>query len=269
MQPIALFRASPTGAKGSISGADGDRMRRTLTTLGAVVTALALAQVHPTSASAASFKLRYSTGFGGAAPSHRVWTIYNGKPRCCSSRWAPSQVSNRNGHLRLTAYHSSGGWLSGGLSMGRSLNQTYGAWSIRFRMDRGVGVKMCALLWPDRGWPPEIDFAENSSADAMRRLITSTLHYGSRNVMIHNRHSLNYGTQWHTMGVRWTPHRLSFRMDGRPWATVTSHVPDRPMHLGIQETVGLSNGHGSGPDSTTPKRVRLWIDWVKVWRYIP
>jgi beta-glucanase (GH16 family) len=268
MPSTDLFRIPPLGTQGPAAGADSNRMRRTLTTVGALVTALALVPGHPTAAHAASYKLRYATGFGGTI-SHRIWTVYNGKPRCCSSRWAPSQVSTRNGYLRLTAYRSpSAGWLSGGLSMGRSLNQTYGAWSIRFRMDPGVGIKMCALLWPQVGWPPEIDFAENSSSDAARRLITSTLHYSSRNMMVHNRHGLNYGTAWHTMGVRWTPHRLSFRMDGRPWATVTSHVPTRPMHLGIQETVGLSNGHGTGPTSSTPKRVRLWVDWVKVWRYV-
>jgi beta-glucanase (GH16 family) len=157
-------------------------------------------------------------------------------------------------------------WTSGGISMGRSLNQTYGAWSFRFRMDPGVGVKMCALLWPRQGWPPEIDFAESSSADANRRGLSSTLHYGSSNSMLHRHLAVDYSA-WHTMAVRWTPRRISYRLDGHMWATVTSHIPDKPMHLGIQTTVGLSNGNGQVPDSTTPAHVGLHIAWVRVSRY--
>src|SRR5690242_16956613 len=154
-------RTSPSG---SGSGADGDPMTRLLTIIGAAVTALLISQVHAAGADAATFKLRYSTGFGGAV-SHRIWTVYKGKPRCCTSHWSPSHVTTHGGVLTIDASRDNGAWTSGGLSMGRSLNQRYGAWSIRFRMDPGVGVKMCALLWPQAGWPPEIDFAENSSAD--------------------------------------------------------------------------------------------------------
>jgi beta-glucanase (GH16 family) len=244
------------------------RMKRPLLAL-AVATAACLALQLQVTPAHASFKLLYATNFGGGSIKKSIWTIYKGKPRCCNSRWAPSHVTSHNGILTIDASRdpSTGEWTSGGLSMGRSINRTYGAWSFRFKMDKGVGVKMCALLWPHRGWPPEIDFAENSSSDGARREITSTLHFSSRNRMVHRRRSLNY-SKWHTMGVRWTPHKLVYRLDGRPWAKVTSHIPSRPMHLGIQTTVGRSNGWGTNPDSTTPNHVGLYIDWVRVWRWV-
>jgi hypothetical protein len=40
------------------------------------------------------------------------------------------------------------------------------------------------------------------------------------------------------------------------------------MHLGIQTTVGLSNGNGSGPNNSTPAHVGLHLDWVRVWKYV-
>ena len=42
-------------------------------------------------------------------------------------------------------------------------------------------------------------------------------------------------TQWHTLGVVWTPGRLVYTIDGRNWATVANaNVPSTPMVLDIQ-----------------------------------
>jgi beta-glucanase (GH16 family) len=75
-------------------------------------------------------------------------------------------------------------------------------------------------------------------------------------------------TKWHTIGVTWAPGLLRYTLDGRTWAQVTGrHVPDVPMHLGIQTHVGTNGQTGPNPDSTTPSRVGLQIDWIKIWRY--
>jgi beta-glucanase (GH16 family) len=242
-------------------------MKRPLLLIPAIAALVVVCCALPAVAAAGSFRLYYGTGFGSIP--YQKWRVFSGKPRCCSSRWSPSHVTTSHGILTIDASRNAtgGGWTSGGLSMGRSMNLTYGAWSIRFRMDPGVGVKMCVLLWPKGRWPPEIDFAENSSADGARHLITSTLHYSSANRMIHNRRAVDY-SNWHTMGVRWTPRKISYRLDGRVWAVVTSHIPSRPMHLGIQTTVGLSNGFGANPTSATPSHVGLHVDWVRIWRYV-
>ena len=156
--------------------------------------------------------------------------------------------------------------MSAGVSMGRSLNQTYGKYRVRFRITKGRGVGMCMLLWPKHGWPPEIDFAEESSAVGARRWETSTLHYGRRNSEIHHRVHANF-THWHTIGVNWRPGKLVYVLDGHAWARITGpEVPDVPMHLGIQTHVGTNGNTGLDPDSTTPAKVGLQIDWVKVYR---
>jgi beta-glucanase (GH16 family) len=243
-------------------------MRRAVLILAAVTCGVALnGYLQPAHAATAPYQRIFTANFNGSL-NRSIWTVYDGRPSCCTSLWSPSAVTTSGGVLTIDASQDplTGQWTSGGISMGRSLNQTYGAWSFRFRMDPGVGVKMCALLWPEQGWPPEIDFAESSSSDANRQELSSTLHYGAGNTMIQHHLAVDYST-WHTMGVRWSPTRISYRIDGYRWATDTADIPDQPMHLGIQTTVGLSNGNGQMPDSSTPAHVGLHIAWVHVSRY--
>jgi beta-glucanase (GH16 family) len=243
-------------------------MRRALAILAILTCAVTFNHFsQPAHAASAPFQRIFTANFNGAL-NRQIWTVYDGKPSCCSSLWAPSAVTTSGGVLTIDASQdSSDTWTSGGISMGRSLNQTYGAWAFRFRMDAGVGVKMCALLWPAQGWPPEIDFAENSSSDGVRHALSSTLHAGSANMLTQNRLAVNY-SHWHTMGVRWRPGIITYRLDGKAWAQIRgASVPSQPMHLGIQTTVGLSNGNGQVPGSTTPAHVGLHIAWVRVSRY--
>jgi hypothetical protein len=44
-------------------------------------------------------------------------------------------------------------------------------------------------------------------------------------------------------------------------------VPNVPMHLGIQTHVGTNGNTGLVPDSTTPAKIGLQVDWVKVYRW--
>jgi hypothetical protein len=70
---------------------------------------------------------------------------------------------------------------------------------------------------------------------------------------------------WHTIGVNWTPGKLLYILDGHVWAQTTgSHVPNVPMHLGLQTHVGSNGKTGTLPDSSTPSKVGLQVDWIKV-----
>lgn len=218
-----------------------------------------------------SFQPYYYSNFNSPLSSS-WWTVYSGRPRCCSSTiWSPTHVHVANGVLTLdTSRDPNFGdhWVSAGVSMGRSLNMTYGQWLVRFRMTRGAGVGECMALWPHVGWPPEIDFAEESSRyGATRSAMTATLHYSSHNDEIHNHVSGDF-SQWHTLGVDWLPGRIVYLLDGRTWATVTQHVPSQLMHLIIQTGVGSNGSTGVMPNSTTPAHVDLQIDWVVVERYL-
>ena len=245
--------------------------RKTFLLVVVVVTALLLAGASAARSSTPSFLLRFDAEFSHTrlAPG---WTQYHGRDGCCKmTYWAPSHLVERGGVLTMRigrdpAYGYN--WIAAGISQGRTLNQTYGWWSVRFRMARGAGTAFAMMLWPQNGWPPEIDFAEEGPAmGASRSLVTSTLHYGQGNTMIH--HNLRVDLRkWHTMGVRWTPGRIEYRLDGHTWATITgSAVPHQPMHLCIQTEVGPKGTDKTMPTAHTPSPTKLQIDWVHVYRY--
>ena len=203
------------------------------------------------------------------------WGRYSGQPGGDPGGWwAPSHVVVRNGILNLETYRDSrfgGRWVSGGVSSARALRQTYGKYEVKLRMDRGRGVAVVALLWPSEGgWPPEIDFAENGGEQGLRRDITATLHYGARNLQIQRTLWADF-TRWHVLGVRWTPGRLAYTIDGRVWASVVSRaVPAEPMELDIQTQTGTCDDPSAPcPNATTPARVIAQIGWVAAYAYRP
>ena len=100
------------------------------------------------------------------------------------------------------------------------------------RWGRGIPI---ALLWPTVGWPPEVDFYEDSPTNNTRPAEAATLHYSAANTRIQKRLTGVDFTQWHTLGVEWTPAQLVYTIDGQTWATVTgTGVPSVPMKLDLQ-----------------------------------
>ena len=200
-----------------------------------------------------------------------VWTRYSGVPRCCKSTiWSKGHAVASGGMLNLQTYKDpaySGKWVSGGVSLARSVNLTYGNWQIRFRFDKGTGVGMCIGLWPKTGWPPEVDFAEESSTVGNRSSISATLHYGAKNNLIHKYLSADFSA-WHVIGVQWYPGHINYTIDGSTWASISgSEVPNVPMHLFMQTQIGSNGFSGTLPNGTTPAHVNLQVDWVKIYRY--
>ena len=194
-----------------------------------------------------------------AGYSSKIWTGYNGTPRCCkATRWSRSHLVARRGVMTLENYRDSGfggQWVSAGISMGRSLNQTYGKWTVRFRMDRAVGIGMCMGLWPKKGWPPEIDFAEESSQYGARGVETATLHYGAHNSQIRRKVTGDF-SKWHVIGVAVdaAPARLP-AWTASAGARSPASRSHQPMHLFIQTHVG-SNGKGGGMPAALVHRRR-------------
>jgi beta-glucanase (GH16 family) len=199
------------------------------------------------------------------------WGLYSGQPGGDPGGWwAPSHVVVRNGVLNLETYRDprfGGRWVSGGLSNARALKQTYGKYEVRFRVDNGKGVAAILLLWPVRDhWPPEIDFGEDGGMTGRRRSMSATLHYGAENHLIQREVRADF-TRWHTIGVEWTPGKLVYTLDGRPWGRVRSrHVPSEPMELAMQAQAGTcGDRYAPCPDSSTPAKVNMQIHWVRVY----
>jgi len=187
---------------------------------------------------------------------------------CCKdSRWAPTHVRSRHGALRIKTYKDAaygGKWVSGGVSMARMVNQTYGRWVVRFRMDKAVGVGMDVALRPS-GSGTVVDWIEESSdKGGARRIETATLHYG--NTRVHARVRANF-TKWHTMTLSWKPGRITVKLDGRRWADFRHHIPSSPMHLVMQTNTGTNGFTGVMPNASTPRLVALQIDYVAIYRY--
>ena len=216
------------------------------------------------------FRDDFSHGLDGSR-----WGAYSGQPGGDPGGWwAPSHATVRGGMLNLESYRDSrygGRWTSGGVSSAMGLKQRYGRYLVRFRMDGGRGIAGVLLLWPSDGdWPPEIDFAEDGGITRRRRSITATLHYGSDNRQIQRTVRADF-TKWHTAGVEWSPRKLVYTLDGRPWATVRSaHVPSRRMELDMQTQAGTcGDQYAPCPDAGTPAHVNMQVDWVAAYRYRP
>ena len=163
----------------------------------------------------------FTDDFPGAGVDKRKWGLYSGQPAGDPGGWwDPSHVEAGGGVARLRTYRDprfGDRWVSGGMSSARGLTQLYGKYDVRFRMDAGYGIASIVLLWPTADhWPPEIDFAENGGRTTVRDRMSATLHYGEDDRIVQE---TVYGdfTRWHTMGVEWTPGRLVYTLDGRPW----------------------------------------------------
>jgi hypothetical protein len=208
---------------------------------------------------------------GGLDPS--AWQVYDdsmpgGDP---GGWWSASHVSVTNGVLQLSTYRdpsacifgcqSIDDYVGGGLKMLHS--QQYGKYLIRMRADDAEGVTMVALLWPtDINSNGEIDIAEDNGASP-RTQFNGTM-YTMNEVPTTNMLNVDM-SQWHTVGVEWTPGRVIFTIDGTNWATVTNDgVSDVPMQLAIQQQTwdcGVSNWEQC-PNAMTPSVANLDVAWV-------
>ena len=207
--------------------------------------------------------------FGG----HRIysahWSLYTGPDHANpNTHWRKQNAVVGGGSVDLAAYYDAASheWTSAGMTSSNAVVQTYGMYLIRARSDRAAGIPFVALLWPTTGWPPEIDFMEDPTGN--RASLTSTLHYGSTNAMIHRATAVDMSA-WHTYGVIWTPGLLKYTLDGKVWAQVrSSAVPSRPMVLDIQSEIGDCSAPGACRVAGQSV-ARSQIDWAVIYSYRP
>jgi beta-glucanase (GH16 family) len=137
------------------------------------------------------------------------------------------------------------------------------------RVDNGQGYSLVASLWPTSDtWPPEIDFTEDSGGSP-RTTDAATEHWGvgTNYYQLTNDLTVNL-TQWHTVGVEWTPGKIVYTMDGVPWATeANANVSNVPMQLALQIQAwqcGASSWEQCA-NSSTPAEVDMDVDWIAVY----
>lgn len=142
----------------------------------------------------------------------------------------------------LQKYTTGGGCLC-------SVVQTYGKYVMRVRVSAGDS-RVVALLWPQQGWPPEIDIMEmgGTGTQGARTTNTQTMHYVPNNTMIHSDYNADM-TQWHDVGVEWSPGVLRYTLDGQVTDSIVSpNVPSKDMWFGLQ-TAFMTSRLGTMPVS--------------------
>ena len=224
----------------------------------------------------------FADDFTGASLNTSAWGTYNGQPGGDPGGcWDPSHVLVSGGMLHLETFQDvaaktrqgcSSSWVSGGVSSARAFSQTYGKYLVRMRAGVGHGVSAIALLWPSTSgvWPPEVDFYEDGNG--ARTDMSATLHCGSNgndSCQVQKSITVDF-SQWHTLGVEWSPGVLNYTIDGQVWATVTNAdgaVPTIPMEFDLQAQAGTCGVQFAPcPDSTTPSMVDYQIDWVAAYK---
>ncbi|MFN2538351.1 MAG: glycoside hydrolase family 16 protein [Mycobacteriales bacterium] len=198
----------------------------------------------------------------------RGWGKYAGQPGGNPHGWwDPSHVAVRGKDLHLVGDWQHGRFVTGGLMA--AYTAAYGKYEVRLKVSRAPGVAYALLLWPaDGDWPGggEIDFAEDGGGS--RSATTATLHYGAANHQL-QRHVRTDVTRFQTVGVEWSPGKLVYTLNGKPWATViSSRVPSRPMRLALQLEAGRGTSWSPAPTRATPRTVDLVVDWVVGYRRV-
>jgi beta-glucanase (GH16 family) len=249
------------------AGSEAGAVQATAPTATAVTIAIPSGLAMPTTAPA-GYKTAVADDFTGTSLNTAKWAKYNGQPgNDPAGAWLPSHDVVSAGTLTLKGYHeaSNGRFTTGGVRQVFSAAQTYGQYMVRARMGKGKGVAMVNLLWPVKGWPPEIDFAEDNG-DAARTLYDGILHYNTPTKT--NAQKTMTGTvdltQWHTYGVIWSPGNVSYTLDGQVWASYPNqYVSSQPMYLAMQTQAWPCGVQWENcRDSTTPAEVDMNIDWV-------
>ncbi|WP_060715177.1 glycoside hydrolase family 16 protein [Pseudonocardia sp. HH130629-09] len=181
------------------------------------------------------------------------WNAYDGPGHGGNGRRTPDAISVADGQLTITGSENGD---AGGMAWSPH-SQQYGRWEGCAQSPPGAGsLHTLFLLWPTaENWPEggEVDFMEIS--DGTRQKVEGFLHYGSDNSQTQGSVEID-ATEWHAFAVEWTPDKITYLVDGKPWFTDDdkSHNPPGPMHLTIQ--LDYFGGDASGGAA-------MHVDWVR------
>jgi beta-glucanase (GH16 family) len=232
----------------------------------------------------------------GAVPRPDLWGTRE------TDRWQPAAELQRytrdprnahydgDGHLVLTALRTPEGFTSARLSArhgGLGSTFRYGLFEARVKVPTGAGVWPAFwLLGPDdtHGWPEcgEVDVMEAPASAATAGQVHQGTHSpraatprdpagGDAAVALGvTPVSGDWGADFHTYAVIWSPGRMDFMIDGRPTGSVTAAgvaarggrwvFDERPLAPILNVAVG---GWAGTPDGSWQRQSML-VDWVRV-----
>lgn len=176
----------------------------------------------------------------------------------------------RDDKLILQSKYEDGQWTSGGASTNGIFTASRGKWEVRAKFPDSEGLGYCFLLWPaDKGWPPEIDFAEGSATNPE---IAGTYHWDPDNKQEQRKFQNPDMGGWHTYGVIVEDNVIIFTLDGQETGRIEKEgITDKEMFLGLQSAPLDPHGvasqwettvEGGVPNPNTPAISEVEIDWV-------
>jgi outer membrane protein OmpA-like peptidoglycan-associated protein len=185
------------------------------------------------------------------------WYVFSGTASGdAGSQFGATHVTVANGLLSLNTWLDplyGNEWVTGGLCQ-CGAPMTYGASFVRSRVT-GPGPTIVELLWPTKGWPPEIDFNETDGTTAATTGTNIWAENGGQS-QVHLDIDM---TQWHTWGVVWTPTSIIYTVDGKVWGAfdIAADVPHQPMTLNLQQQTWCSTNFACPTAAQSAQ-----IDWI-------
>ena len=208
--------------------------------------------------------------FNGASIDTSKWSVYHSPTAKLFPR-SRNSVRVADGELQLIGGVQDGLDVSGGVA--NKINQFYGRWKARIKVDRGSGYSGVVLLWPKtEKWPTdgEVDIVEVTGGDRQGAIMV--VHNGASNQRVLGRVKTDF-TQWVTVGVEWTREHLAYYVNGENVFTVkagngpngVSRIPTTsPMHMTLQFDKGCAQTLPCR-NASTPAKVVMHVDWAEVY----
>ncbi|MQY02887.1 glycoside hydrolase family 16 protein [Actinomadura macrotermitis] len=228
------------------------------------------------------WKRSWSDEFNGRGKPSKAWTpvLGNGtngwSHKALHYYQAGNSYQDGRGNLVITAAKTSSSaklncwygrcrYVSGRVQTKGKFHQTYGRFAVRAKLPTGKGIWPAFWMQREGGAYGEIDVVE--TVGSKPRLVQGFAHaqrrVGGGGVTLAKPLSAGY----HVYGVDWTPHRVVWWVDGRPYAQMKAYRNwpfNKPFYLILNIQVG-GTWPGS-PDKTTRFPARMQIDWVRTYR---
>lgn len=247
----------------------------------------------PVKSDGSAWQCSFDEEFNGTALNRDIWTVqttagggFHSGQECFVDN--SQNVSVSNGALDLTVLRAAapftcttpgGGYTTqytSGSVYSKYFDQIYGRFEVRARFAEGggkPGLQGALWLYPrlakytSAGGPSEIDIAEAYSL--YPNYVMPTVH--TRGGGTHNCTVTDYGADFHTYAVEWSPQAAVFYYDGVPCFRVAPNflgVPlnslrtTTPFFVALTQALGISRNVNN---ADTPLPATLQVDYVRAW----
>lgn len=210
--------------------------------------------------------------FNGSELNQEDWNIENWPSNKNNELqyYTPNNILVEDGLLKIVSKKERYGgreYTSGAIHSKDKFHFLYGKVEMRARLPAGQGVWPAFWMLPnkDQTWLPEIDIMEMLGHQPNK--VWMTLHWLDLEKKQQKTHSVykgpDYSSGFHTFGVEWTPHSITWLTDGKKRFKTNQYIPQEEMYLYLNTAIG---GDWPGnPDDTTKFPVYYEVDYVKVY----